>query len=391
MEINELKSQFDRISGEIKQFTDSAKSEIETGKKTAAETVERLEKMQKQLDGIDAQIQTKKLGERKSLRQELTENDSVQRLARDGRGTAVITFKGGLPELERKTVIDTAAVGRATSGVLNYERDPGVEMQGMRMLTMRDFIPATPTSANAIDYVKINAFTNAASPQVESSAKGESALTFTTATEVVRTLAHWIPASKQILADMPELESVIRTELIYGLKLLEEQQILLGSGTGNNLNGLITQATAFSTGLMGSGVWHKADLIRRAIQQVYSADQIMPQWVVVNPVDWADIELAKDTTRQYLSGYNGVLYTGRGPQLWGLAVHQTPSITSGTFLVGNSQKVSLRDREEINIEISTEHSTYFTENKVAIRCEERLALLCRRPASFITGTFTTSP
>lgn len=391
MELNELKSQFDRISGEIKSFTDSAKSEIETGKKTAAEVIERIEKMQKQMDSIDAQIQTTARGEVKSFRQELNECESLARVCRDGRGTAVVTFKGGLRELERKTTIDTAAVGRATSGVLNYERDPGIEMQPMRMMTMRDFIPSTPTSANAIDFVKINAFTNAASPQVESSAKGESALTFTTGTEVVRTLAHWVPASKQILGDMPELEATIRTELIYGLKLKEEQQILSGGGTGNDLNGLITQATAFSTGLMGSGVWHKADLIRRAIQQVWSADQIMPQWVVVNPVDWADIELAKDTTRQYLSGYAGVLYTGRGPQLWGLAVHQTPSIASGTFLVGNSQKASIRDREEVNIEISTEHSTYFTSNLVAIRCEERLALLCRRPASFITGTFSVSP
>lgn len=327
----------------------------------------------------------------KSFADELAENESMARLARDGRGTAVITIKGGLPSLERKTTITTSAVGQATSGVLNYERNPGVEMQAMRQFTVRDLLPASPTSANAIDYVKINAFTSAASPQVEASDKGEAALTFTTATANVRTIAHWIPATKQILGDFTGLQEVINTELIYGLKLKEEQQLLTGAGTGNDLNGLITQATPFSTSLLGSGVWYKADVIRRAKQQVERGDQTPATWVIMHPDDWADIELAKDTSRRYLSGYAGLLYTLMGPMLWGLRVVVTPSITSGTFLVGNSVKASIRDREEVNIEISTEHSDYFIKNMVAIRCEERLALVVRRPASYITGTLNTSP
>jgi hypothetical protein len=41
--------------------------------------------------------------------------------------------------------------------------------------------------------------------------------------------------------------------------------------------------------------------------------------------------------------------------------------------------------------VSTEHSDYFVKNLVAIRAEKRLALITRRPASFVTGSFTTSP
>lgn len=392
MELIELKQQFETVAGQMKTFMESAQNEIKAGSKTQSEIAERIEKMQKQLDAIDLKIQAKRTEQdNKTFSQELRENESVAKLAKDGRGTAVITIKGGLPALERKTTVTTTAVGLATSGVLNYERDPGIELQAMRRFTVRDLLPATPTTEAAIDYVKINAFTNAASMQVEASDKAESALTFTTATANVRTIAHWIPATKQILNDFDELGSVINTELVYGLKLKEEGQLLSGSGSGNDLNGLITQATAFSTSLLGSGVWHKADVIRRAIQQVSIADQTEPAWIVLHPTDWADIELTKDTSRMYVSGYNGLLYTQRGPQIWGLRVVPTPSITSGSFLLGNSIKAKIRDREDVNIEISTEHSDYFVKNMVAIRCEERLALVVRRPASYITGTFTTSP
>lgn len=392
MELFELKQQFDTVAGQMKTFMESAQNELKAGSKTQSEIAERIDKMQTQLDAIDMKMQQKRIEqENKTFSQELRENESVLKLAKDGRGTAVITIKGGLPALERKTTVTTTAVGLATSGVLNYERDPGIELQAMRRFTVRDLLPATPTTEAAIDYVKINAFTNAASMQVEASDKAESALTFTTATANVRTIAHWIPATKQILNDFDELGSVINTELVYGLKLKEESQLLSGSGSGNDLNGLITQATAFSTSLLGGAAWHKADVIRRAIQQVSIADQTEPTWIVLHPTDWADIELTKDTSRMYVSGYNGLLYTPRGPQIWNLRVVPTPSITSGSFLLGNSIKAKIRDREDVNIEISTEHSDYFVKNMVAIRCEERLALVVRRPASYITGSFTTSP
>jgi hypothetical protein len=71
----------------------------------------------------------------------------------------------------------------------------------------------------------------------------------------------------------------------------------------------------------------------------------------------------------------------------------TTVIAQGTFLVGTGNPIAaeIRDRMEMQIDVSTEHSTFFTQNLIAIRAEKRLALITRRPGSFVTGSFTTSP
>jgi HK97 family phage major capsid protein len=81
------------------------------------------------------------------------------------------------------------------------------------------------------------------------------------------------------------------------------------------------------------------------------------------------------------------------PNIFGLDVVPTTSMAAGTFLVGSGSPVAaeIRDRMEMQVEISTEHSDYFVRNLVAIRAEKRLALITKRPNSFVTGSFTTSP
>jgi HK97 family phage major capsid protein len=70
-----------------------------------------------------------------------------------------------------------------------------------------------------------------------------------------------------------------------------------------------------------------------------------------------------------------------------MTVRQTTGITEGTGLVGAFRPYAeVLRREGITITLSTEHSTYFVENKVAILAEERLALAVYRPSAFATVT-----
>lgn len=76
------------------------------------------------------------------------------------------------------------------------------------------------------------------------------------------------------------------------------------------------------------------------------------------------------------------------PTLWDLPVVTTTAVGSGMFLVGAFQaQALLLDREEAMVEISAEHSDYFTKNLVAIRVEERVGLAFFRNDGFVYGTF----
>ena len=308
-----------------------------------------------------------------------------------GRGKCLIQVPTSA--LETKATITSSAVGSATSGVLQIDRAPGVIPLARKRLFIRDLLTVRPTTKTAIDYVKISSAPMSPAMQTEASAKSESALNFTTVTANVRTLAHWIPASRQVIEDLDVLRATIDSELIYALRDVEEVQILSGSGTGLNLNGLITQATSFSTGLLGSA-YTKIDQLRRVIQQLQTANE-EPNFIILNPVDLADIELTKIPMQ---ANYGGAYIIGSpmaiAPnvrRLWGVPMMTTNNISSGTFLVGSSRLATIWERSAVTIEISTEHSDFFTKNLVAIRCEERLALAVTRPSGFITGSFTTSP
>jgi HK97 family phage major capsid protein len=303
---------------------------------------------------------------------------------------------------ERKTTITDVAVGTAVSGVLQIGRLPDITMEPRQQLTIRDLLTATPTTFQVVDFVKVLAPMAIASPVAEASTKPENAVTFTTVSERAKTIATWIPATRQVLDDFSELMTFIRTMMPYYVNLAEEQQILSGDGTGENLHGLIPQASAFTTGLLDATAgWNKIDIIGRAIQQITAAKELMPTFCVMHPNDWWDIRLTKDGFGRYILGnpQQGSLTTaGMGitnptQNIFGLSVDPTTSIAPGTFLVGSGSAIAseIRDRMEMQIDVSTEHSTFFTQNLVAVRAEKRLALITRRPGSFVTGSFNTSP
>ena len=194
-------------------------------------------------------------------------------------------------------------------------------------------------------------------------------------------------ASKQILDDAPQLASYINGRLIYGLKLVEEQQILLGDGIGQNLLGIMPQATAYNAALETSLAIqkkNKMDVLRVAMLQVQLA-LYPPSGMALHPTDWAAITLTKDANGNYLIANPQSTVS---QMLWSLPVVPSMSMPQGQFLVGAFQLAAqLHDREQANIAISFEDGDNFRKNAVTIRAEERLALAVYRPQAFVKGTF----
>jgi HK97 family phage major capsid protein len=281
----------------------------------------------------------------------------------------------------------------------SIQRDP-IVIPPQRTKRVRELFPTRTTNAAIVEYFRMTGFTNAAaavgersgSPEVFT-AKPQAAFTFVGEQAPVRTLAHWEAAHRNVLADEPQLRSIIDNELMYGLRLQEDAQILNGSGSGENLTGVL-QTTGIQTYAWSAGATlpvkdTKADAIRRAATLSFLA-YYEPTGVVMHPNDWEDIELTKDSNGQYLVAVSVAL--GGEPRVWRVPVVETPAIAEGTALVGAfGTGAQLYDREQANIRVSEQHSDFFVRNAIVILAEQRLALAVKRPESFTKITFDAAP
>jgi HK97 family phage major capsid protein len=391
----ELKGQLETLQKDLKGFLEKAAEQQKATGTITEDLKSKIDVLQKQVDAIDLKIAERTVAStpEEPLEDYLKKQEDVARIMRDKSGNCVLHLDAKQVQKiwERKTAVTTAAVGLATSGVLPIERIPGIVSEARQVLRLRQMLAAFPTSLASIDFVKVNAPLVKGSPQTEASDKFENAVTFTTAQEYIRTLATWIPASKQVLDDMAELMNFLMTSLPYYVDLEEEIQMLSGDNTGQNLHGLVSQATAFNTALFPSGSsWNRIDQIGRVIQQITAAKELEPTFFVVHPTDWWAIRLTKDSYGRYILG--DPMEQG-ARNVFGLQPVITTNITAGTFIVGSGSPIAIeiRDRMGMTVEIATQHADYFVKNMIAIRAEKRLALITKRPASFIRGSFSQSP
>ncbi|WP_299259767.1 phage major capsid protein [uncultured Kushneria sp.] len=366
---------------EIKTFCENAQKEIKETGKIADDTKGALEllaksgsEMQERLTALEQKgaRRGKPEARTKTWGHSVVETDSFKSMA-EGR-------VGRTGRIDVKAI--TSAPDSAADMVVT-ERLPGIVAQPDRVATIRDLIMPGRTTSNAIEYVRETGFTNNAAPQVEGELKAQSDMAFELATANVRTIAHWIPATKQILDDAPQLASYIDGRLRYGLTYVEEEQLLLGDGTGQNILGLIPQATSYNTGLNKAGDT-RIDAIRHAILQVRLAEY-RASGIVLHPTDWERIELTKTDDNAYVFA-NPTAQTQ--PRLWGLPVVETTAMPEGQMMVGAfNMAAQIFDRETTTVEVSTEDRDNFVRNMVTVRAEERLAMCVYRPESFVVGSF----
>ncbi|EAO2961899.1 phage major capsid protein [Salmonella enterica] len=300
---------------------------------------------------------------------------------------ALKTFSASVEGGKRVSIPVNAALisSGVAEGVVEPQRLPGIDTTPKQRLFIRDLIVPGRTSSPAIFWVQQTGFTNKAAVVAENTTKPYSDIAFATKITPVTTIAHMFKASKQILDDFAQLQSTVDAEMRYGLKYVEEQEILFGDGTGVHLHGIVPQASAFSAEFrveQQNGI----DDLRLAMLQAQLA-RFPASGHVLHFIDWAKIELTKDTLGRYiLANPSGLT----GPTLWGLPVVATEAAAfKGKFLTGAfNAGAQIFDREDANVVISTENADDFEKNMISIRCEERLALAVKRPEAFIYGSFT---
>lgn len=340
----------------------------------------------------------------KSLGEQFLDSAEFKALAGGRNGAnmpAPFMFNGSIANLGMSQKDLYSALPSGNPGSFGSVQRDAIVVPPMRTKRVRDLFPTRTTTAAVIEYFRMTGFTNAASTVAERNtgntafgAKPQSGFTFEGAQAPVRTLAHWEAAHRNVLADEPQLRSIIDNELMYGLRLAEDNQILNGNGAGENLTGVLQttgiQDYSWSEGeINGSVADTKADALRRAATLSFLA-YYEPTGIVLHPNDWEDIELTKDLNGQYLVAVSVAM--GGEPKIWRIPVVETPAITEGTALVGAfGTGAQLYDREQASIRISEQHADFFVRNAIVILAEQRLALAVKRPEAFVKVTFDEAP
>lgn len=386
----ETKAAVDKAVDGVKAIAEEALGKAKSGEELAASMKEKADEALNEINGLRSKLDDLEQKAARDGAQPEAEKSFGERFVEDER---VKSFLSGEPTSGRVdarfkatiTSATTAAAGSAGAGV-PVTRLPGILELPQRRMTIRDLISSGRMDGNTLEYVRETGFTNSAAPVAEGALKPESDLQFDLVNTSAKVIAHWMKASRQILSDFSQLRSVIDQRLMYGLAYVEENQILNGDGTGQNLNGIIPQASAFAAPITIAGAT-EIDNLRLAMLQAELAE-FPSTGAVLNPSDWARIELEKDTTGRYIIGNpQGTI----APTIWGLPVVTTKAIAADTFLTGAFKLgAQLFDRWDARVEVGFVNDD-FIRNLVTILAEERLALAVYRPEAFVVGDFGNAP
>jgi len=396
--MKEVQAALTRVESDVKKTAEEAlRQSKDTGgttlelKKTADGLLTQQEVLSKAFGKLETKIEAletrntdleQKLSQRgggngnerpKSMGQQVANSDAYKAfMATGGQGKARIEIKQAI------TSADTSA-----GDLIWSQRETAIVEMARRSMTIRQLLMQNRTASNLVEYAKQVTRTNAARPVTEAAAKPESTYVWDQADAAVRTIAHFVRVSRQAMEDATQLQGEIDGELRYGLDLVEEAQLLKGDGTGQNLAGLVTEATAYSAAFSVTGET-MIDTLRLALLQA-SLAEYPADGIVLNPIDWARVELTKDGEFRYI--FANVMQMA-GPQLWGRPVISTQSMDEDEFLVGAFRTAAtIYDRMEAEVLISSEDADNFTKNMLTVRAEKRLALAVKRPAALITGDF----
>jgi HK97 family phage major capsid protein len=336
---------------------------------------------------------------RESLGRKTVESDTYQQLRESG-----AFERDGLkaelgPPMDR-THFKALITGTSdpAGGVLNVpERFPGVVDLPQLPLGILDLVTVGETDANAVEFIRLLARTINAAEVAEASTaadigsgdpavtaaqagqKPESGLTFEEVIEGVKTIAHWIPGTRNQLSDAAFLRSLIDTEMQTGVLRRAERQILSGSGAAPNLRGIYNTPgiASYAQGTAAAGE-PLVDAIHRTFTLLRLAG-FEPTAEAIHPNDWQEIRLEKDDNGNYIFGppsLAGVM------QVWGVPVVSTIAATDGRPVCGEWARALFLIREAVKILVSDSHKDWFTRNIVAILAEMRGVLVVPRPQAF---------
>jgi HK97 family phage major capsid protein len=275
--------------------------------------------------------------------------------------------------IERKALMDI-------TDITNENNFMGYEQSALYFGNVEPYFPHGVVNSNNVrGYIQSTDTDNAAFV-ANATAATDSAFVWTLTTDEVEDVQSWVPVARDILSDVPQLQSVVTGMLAKRLQKAVNAGILVGNGTSPNIWGVFTR-TGVQT--QAKGADPTMDAVHKAITKVRVTGDADPNLAVFHPNDWEAIRLTRTGEGVYILGAP----TEAGPmRIWGIPVVVSSGMTENTAGVLDTSFTTIYEAGSPGVEVSTEHSTYFTERKLAIMVNRRLAAFHWRPNAACTVT-----
>lgn len=282
----------------------------------------------------------------------------------------------------------TKDAGVITSGSLTHygvDVDSVIGVAPRAESVIRKYANVSPTNSRSLVYVDYVSGEGDAAWVPEGGLKPAMDATLEEKTVTAGKVAVTAKFTEEAVSDFPSFVSEVQTEMINKLGLREEQGILNGSGTGGEIKGVASEMPAFALDNLEVEKPNNFDAIVAGYTQVVSDSEMAyrPNLVLVHPIDYAKLQLAKDANGSYLRPfqYNGELIPG-------MRIESTTGIEIGEFIVGDYGYINIRDLQNITIQFGWENDD-FTKNLVTCIAEKRLMVYLKNQykTAFVKDTF----
>lgn len=322
------------------------------------------------------------------IESKLTEKEANLKAYKAGDG------KGFTINMDRKIVGNFSSSTSITgTHFVTPQLVPGVIAIPYEEVHMRNILPVGQTNSNLIRYIRDMGGEGGPGMVAEAATKPQMDRDLEIFDAPVRKIGTHMRVPEEMIDDIPYLSSFLTQIGTEEVMLLEDEQILYGDGTGQNLSGLELNSTPFAgTGLGIGGASgpdpNQFDVLRAARTQARLLKR-RPTIALVNPGDYYKMESTKDTTGNYmfLGGGNGIL---PGRNVGGLTVIDHTAVEPDDFFVLDPRAAQIFDRTGLSIRFYDQDQDNAIKNLITIVIEKRLALPIYYTTGIIKGTFTSA-
>lgn len=285
--------------------------------------------------------------------------------------------------LERKAAV--VSTGVATSFGDNLDTTLSVEPRSVTVI--RQVANVASMSGRSVTYAEFKPGTGDAKWVPEGGLKPSMNATLGEKTINAGKIALTVKLTEETLRDIPSLVAEVRSEIINRIAISEELGILEGTGADGQIKGVLSDMPAFSLTGLDIERANMYDAIVAGYTQIISTSNMAyrPNLVLMNPIDYAKMQLTKDLNGQYLRPFR------TGDELIpGLRVESSTAVGLGKFRIGDFSYLNIRDLVGLTITFGWENDD-FTKNMVTMIGEKRLLVYIKSQykTAFVADDFKT--